>query len=233
MPGVGRAFETGGMTLLLLTMSLLAGIALVSTLPVAHAITCPTNTTSGAGVTLDVRVTGADGSCPSSYSNSPIIHYALSTGGTQNPYSIVLSNCVGDNCPPTEIIIQGWANNQVVCGGAQPACSSTGPWTFQLDATVQAGQSCDTAPVKIFGHKGQPIGIMEAGTGDVCSTTTTTTSTSSTTTSTTTTTTTRSTTTHDIPEFGGPSGGFGLLFAIAAGIPAIFLARRMTRPKAN
>jgi hypothetical protein len=130
---------------------------------------CPSYTTSGNGDTFTVEVTGADGSCPPVYSSSSIIHYVLSTSSAQNPYMITLSDCHGTNCPPTEIIVQGWAGNLVVCGGTEPACSSSGPWTFQVDATVQADKACDTAPVKVTGTGGQPVLILEAGVGDVCS----------------------------------------------------------------
>ena len=148
-----------------------------ASLPPSHAASCPSNTTSGNGDTFNVVVTGADGSCPPTYSSSGLTHYALSSGAAQNPYTIALSSCSGTNCPPTEIIIQGWGSNEVVCGGGQPACSSTGPWTFNVDATVQSGKACDTAPVKVTGTAGQPDLILEAGVGGVCAATTTVTTT--------------------------------------------------------
>jgi hypothetical protein len=161
----------------------LAGLAIPLTIGMVspvHAVACPVYSSSFNSGTIDVQITAADGTCPGTYSNSPTIHYALSTGTSENPYTVVLSNCVGADCPPTEIIVQGWAGNQIVCGGTAPACSSSGPWSFLLDATVQASSTCNTAPVKINGQSGSPVTILEAGVGGDCTSTTTTTSTSST-----------------------------------------------------
>lgn len=207
-----KALVAFSVLLSFLALSLLPAVPLSI---VSSAASCPTNTTSGNGDTFSVVVTGDDGSCPTTYSQSGITHYILSTGGMHNPYTITLSNCSGSNCPPTEIIIQGWAGNQVVCGGAKPACSSNGPWTFSVDASVQADHSCDTAPVKVTGTSGQPVLILEAGVGGSCDPTTTTTT--STTTDTTTTTPT------GVPEF--PAfGGYLLLLGVA--VPLILLMRR-------
>jgi hypothetical protein len=118
-------------------------------------------------------VTGYDGSCPSVYSSSHIIHYVLSTGLAQNPYTIALSSCSGSNCPPTEIIVRGWAGNEIVCGGTgTQSCSTSGPWIFNVDATVQASKERKTAPVKVTGStssREETVLILEAGVGGVCS----------------------------------------------------------------
>jgi hypothetical protein len=135
----------------------------------AHAIGCPTYTTSGNGDTFNVQITGKDLSCPSTYSSSGIIHYALSTASGANPYTVVLSNCAGSICPPTNIKVLGWDIVGDRCGGSKPACPATGPWTFTIDATGQLSKTCDTAPAKIAGNGGQPVLILEAGTGGVCS----------------------------------------------------------------
>lgn len=165
----------------------------------AQALACPVNSTSGNGDTFNVVITGKDGSCPSTYSNSGITHYALSTGAAQNPYTVVLSNCVGTNCPPTNIKVLGWDTVGDRCGGSKPACSSTGPWTFTIDATVQAGKGCDTAPVKVTGNGGQPVLILEAGTGDVCT----------------------GTTSHGAPEF-----PYGMALLLAMSLPILMVLRR-------
>jgi hypothetical protein len=179
-----------------------------------HAVTCPTLSTSGNGDTFSVVVTGADGSCPSTYSNSGITHYLLSTDSGQNPYTVTLSDCSGSNCPPTEIIIQGWAGNQIACGPLpNTPCSSSGPWMFNIDATVQAGESCDTAPVKVTGTSGQPVLILEAGTGGDCSGQTTSI-----------TTITSSTSTESVPQFS--SGALPLLALVALLLPLMLLARK-------
>ncbi len=201
-----------------LALSLLPAVPLSI---ISSAVSCPTNTTSGNGDTFNVVVTGADGSCPTTYSQSGLTHYLLSTGAAQNPYIVTLSSCSGSNCPPTEIIIQGWAGNEVACGGIQPACSSTGPWTFTVDASVQSGQSCDTAPVKVTGTSGQPVLILEAGVGGDCGGTST--STSSTTTSPTTSTQTTTTKPTGVPEF--PAFG-GYLLLLGVTVPLILLMRR-------
>jgi hypothetical protein len=111
-------------------------------------------------------VTGNDGSCPSVYSSSHIIHYVLSTGLAQNPYTITLSSCSGSNCPPTEIIVRGWAGNEIVCGGTgTQSCSTSGPWIFNVDATVQASKERKTAPVKVTGStssREETVLILEA-----------------------------------------------------------------------
>jgi len=150
-------------------MVVLGMSGLLSIVPVpAYALACPTNPTSGNGDTFNVVITGANGSCPPTYSSAGTTHYALSTATAANPYTIVLSSCAGSNCPPTNIKILGWDTVGDRCGGSKPACSATGPWTFTIDATVQASKACDTAPVKVTGDSGQPVLILEAGVGGVC-----------------------------------------------------------------
>jgi len=120
------------------------------------------------GFTYTASVTPASGSCPAVYSNSTIIHLALSTSASQNPYAITISPpspCTG-SCVPSNIVILGWGN-VAICGTSQsligPACSTTGPWSGTLSAIVQAGKACTTAPLKINGNSGQPDLILEAG----------------------------------------------------------------------
>lgn len=189
----------------------------------AYATTpCPTHTSTfnGGSDSIKVKITGADGSCPTTYSSSGTIHYVLSTGSAQNPCTVVLSNCSGPACPPSQLWIGGWGPGKV--GPSFP----TLPYSFTLDATVQKGKECDTAPLKIDGTSGAPAVILEAGVGGDCgSTTTTTTSTSaitSTTTTTTKTTTTSTTTTPPtVPEF-----PVGLLPILLVAIPLLVLIRR-------
>jgi len=122
------------------------------------------------GVTYTASVSPASGACPVVYSNSTIIHLALSTSASQNPYTITItppSPCTG-SCVPSNIVILGWGNI-AICGSSQsltgPPCSTTGPWSGTLSATVQAGTTCTTAPLKINGNSGQPDLILEAGVG--------------------------------------------------------------------
>jgi len=122
------------------------------------------------GFTYTVTVDPAAGSCPIPYSNSTVLHLALSTSNPQNPYTITIfppSPCTG-TCVPSNIIILGWGN-VAICGRSQslsgPSCSATGPWSGTLSATVQAGQPCSTAPLKFNGNSGQPDIILEAGVG--------------------------------------------------------------------
>jgi len=152
---------------LILTVGLTGFHGQLST-PKAYAIGCPVYSTSGDGDTFNVQITGKDLSCPSTYSSSGMVHFVLSTAPGANPYTVVLSKCAGSICPPTNIKVVGWDPVGDRCGGSRPACSSTGPWTFTIDATVQIGKACDTAPAKIAGNPGQPILILEGGVGGVC-----------------------------------------------------------------
>jgi hypothetical protein len=136
----------------------------------AYASGCPVDVTTGNGDSFMVVITAADSTCPSTYSSSGITHYALSTLPAKNPYTVALSSCSGSNCPPTNIKVLGWDGVGDRCGGSKPPCSSTGPWTFTIDATVQRLNPCDTAPAKVTGNGGQPVLILEAGVGGVCST---------------------------------------------------------------
>lgn len=191
----------------LIALLAVAGALLVPQLiPTTSGQVCPIYSTSGNGDTFNVMIVGADNSCPPIYSNSATIHYALLTGLNENPYTVTLSGCSGTVCPPTEIILTGWANNQIVCGGSKPACSQNGPWTFNVNATVQAGQVCNTAPVKIAGTSGQPVLILEAGQGGDCI----------------------SPPTGGVPEF--PTGSIALI----AVLPMLFLLRKFSfRPAVN
>ena len=215
--------------LLLVIVALLA----LPALPLSSAIACPTYTTSHSnGYTFTVQVTGHDGSCPSTYCNSGTIHYVLSTSASANPYTIILTGCIpgtSESCPPSVVTFQGWTLSGIttVCKSTGTACTST--IAFNVDATVQADESCNTLNVKAGGDV---ILILEAGVGGDCSgtsttsTTTKTTSTTSTTaTKTTSTITTTSSTVPGVPQFGA---SFGMLMVIALVAPMLLLLRKFS-----
>ncbi|MHB1909295.1 MAG: hypothetical protein ACYCQJ_10575, partial [Nitrososphaerales archaeon] len=160
----------------------------------SSASSCTFSTTqSGTGYTYTVTITGKDLSCPQQYADSShLLHVVLSTASAQNPYTISITETPPNQAPnaPTEVQVLGWANNVVFCSASTTACSVNGPWSGQIDATVQSGKTCNTAPILInFGSgQGKTAVILEAGVGGVCSTSTTTTTTSTTPTSSTTTT---------------------------------------------
>ena len=167
--------------------------AIVAAYPliIAGAVTCPTTTDTVHGVTYSVTIQGADGSCPTTYADSShLVHYVLSTGAAQNPYTVKISASGCVNCPPIQVYARGWADGTIFCGSPSPACVNSGPWTGSINAQVQAGKTCDTAPVfvKFSGTKPPQSNmlILEAGTGGVCGSATSTTSHTSTTHSTTT-----------------------------------------------
>jgi hypothetical protein len=143
----------------------------IAILPVVSASSSCTFTTtqSSTGYTYNVTFSGKDGSCPTEYADSShLLHVILSTGGAQNPYSISITPTSCSGCPPSEVHVLGWAGDVVFCSGS---CSASGPWTGTVNATVQAGKGCDTAPIMIkFGDKGQgaPVVILEAGVGGDC-----------------------------------------------------------------
>ncbi|MCL5067935.1 MAG: hypothetical protein M1368_06250 [Thaumarchaeota archaeon] len=206
----------------LLLLFVIAGLLAVPALPLSSAVGCPTYTTSSTnGYTFTVQVTGADGSCPSTYSSAGMIHYVLSTSSSANPYTVTLSNCIATSpatCPPAKVTYQGWTLPGVttVCSGD---CGST--ITFTVDATVQAAQACNTLNVKASDDAGLPGGvalILEAGVGGDCSG------------SSTTTTTTTTSTTPGVPEFGAP---LGMLLAIAIIAPMLLLVRKFSLSTAH
>ena len=153
-------------TMLLIGMAVsFVGVGLFAAAPV-YAASCPTFVTNNsAGDSYTVSITGADGSCvtPNSYDSSGTppgrAHVNLGTGGAQNPYTIVLVSCSGGTCPPTQVWIGGWGPGNV---GSSPYVL---PFSFTLDASVQANQPCTTAPLKVSGNKGASILQIEAGTG--------------------------------------------------------------------
>src|SRR4029077_16454864 len=72
------------------------------------------------GFTYTVTVNPAAGSCPIPYSSSTVLHLALSTSKSQNPYTITIfppSPFTG-TCCPNNIIILGWGN-VAICGTSQ------------------------------------------------------------------------------------------------------------------
>ncbi len=204
-----------------LLLLVIVGLLALPAVPLSSAVACPTYTTSHAtGYTFTVQVTGADGSCPSTYSSSGTIHYVLSTSASANPYTIVLTGCipgVSESCPPSDVTYQGWTLSGIttVCSDATTACTST--ITFTVDATVQTDEPCNTLNVKAGGDV---ILILEAGTGGDCSGTST-----STTTTTTTSTTTTSSTVPGVPQFGA---SFGMLLVIALVAPMLLLLRKFS-----
>lgn len=137
---------------------------------------CPSYNVIVDGYTYSVTLTGADGSCPTTYSNSPVPHLLLSTSTAANPYTVnVACNPVESGCTPNNILILGWGN-EAICGSGGGltgiACVTGGPWSGQLDATVQANKACNTAPLKINGPGGQADLILEAGVGGDCTSST-------------------------------------------------------------
>ncbi|HEV2138471.1 MAG TPA: hypothetical protein VGR53_06485 [Nitrososphaerales archaeon] len=161
-----RVFSVSVSTILLLgTFVGVTSMGLAGVAPV-YAVLCPTFVTNNsAGAHYVVRITGADGSCvtPVSYDNSGAspgrAHVNLGTGGAQNPYTVTLVSCSGATCPPSQIWIGGWGPGNV---GSSPY---TLPFSFTLNAGVQAGIACTTAPLKVDSNKGVSIIQLEAGTG--------------------------------------------------------------------
>jgi len=182
-------------TVVLFSSAILVAYPLI----VSSAASCASTTDTVHSVTYTITVQGADGSCPSTYADSShLVHYVLSTSPSQNPYTVSIStnSCAG--CPPLKVYANGWAQGTTFCGSPAPACADSGPWSGTINAGVQNGKTCDTAPVFVqFSSNVHPskmnMLILEAGTGGVCGQVTTTTST--TTHSTTSTTTHSSTTT--------------------------------------
>jgi len=157
-----------------LLMGILLFVGLLAVIPSSPAAvaSCPTYTVMFNSFNYFVTVSGANGSCPTTFSLSGILHLVLSTAGAQNPYTVVVSpDCSTSTCTPNNIVILGWANI-AICGTSQSLsaapCSTNGPWSGSLDATVQANQACNTAPLKINGNSGIPQVIFEAGVGGDC-----------------------------------------------------------------
>jgi hypothetical protein len=166
MSSKGRFLSAAVSTMLLLGMAVsFVGLGLIGAAPV-YAVSCPTFVTNNsAGASYTLRIVGADGSCvlPVSYDNSGAspgrAHVNFGTGASQNPYTITIVSCGGTNCPPSQIWIGGWGPGDV---GSSPYSIL---YSFTLDASVQAGESCSTAPLKVAGNVGASIIQIEGGTG--------------------------------------------------------------------
>lgn len=191
-------------TVFIVALLALAAFLFIGGVPLVHvsASGCPSYLVTEGSTNYLITVTAYDGSCPTTYSNSPLQHLLLLTGDGSNPYTVTVACQVSGCTTPNNIVILGWGN-VAICGSSQslsgPACTTGGPWSGHLDATVQATQACNTAPLKIDGNGGQPELILEAGVGGDCATTNT-----------------------SVPQF----PGFGLLAVLGMAIPMMLLLRR-------
>lgn len=151
----------------------------ITTTSISPSSSCSFFTTkqSGTGYTYCVEIVSTTGVIPPTYADaSHLLHVVLSTNPDQNEYTIIVTpiSCLGCSPKaPSEVQVLGWAGDNVFCKArTATTCSPNGPWVGNLNASVQAGIACNTAPLKIsFGHgSGSTAVIFEAGVGGDCST---------------------------------------------------------------